>query len=139
MTEQALDSSSDVRRAHRSSFVGQHPNDGIDDPARTAITGSLAFDCPWLRIASAQPLELLGHVAQPGAVSRSQDLRNFCHKIARSTRMLVRWYLRRLHQMFANRTNTERHPVPAGAGTFRLGRAALAALGQESGAGGQAV
>jgi hypothetical protein len=44
--------------------------------------------------------------------------------------------------MFANRTNTERFPVPAGAGTFLVGRTALtplAAFWQGSGAGGQAA
>jgi hypothetical protein len=96
MAKQALYGSSDVRRAHRSAFVGQHPDDGIDDPPWTAIALPLALDRPWRRIAGPQPLELLGYVAQSGAVGRRQDFRNFCHKIARSA-TLVRWYLRRSH------------------------------------------
>jgi hypothetical protein len=99
VAEQFLDRSMDVRRSHRLATLAQYANDPVGDPTWTTITLPLALDCPWLRIASAQPLELLGHVAQPRSVSTGQNLRNFCHKIARSTRMLVRWYSRRLHQV----------------------------------------
>jgi hypothetical protein len=37
MAKQSLDGGSDVRRAHRSAFVGQHPDDGVDHPPWTAI------------------------------------------------------------------------------------------------------
>jgi hypothetical protein len=77
MAKQALDGCSDVHRAHRAAFVGQHPDDGVDDPPWTAIALPAALDCPWLRITGPQPLELLGHVAQAGAVDRRQDFRNF--------------------------------------------------------------
>jgi hypothetical protein len=97
MAEHVLNRSAHMRRAHGLAFVAQHPDDGVNDPARTAITLTLALDGPWRRIAPPQPGEALGYIAQPGLISRSQDLRNFCHKIARSTRMLVRWYLRCLH------------------------------------------
>ena len=94
----------DVRQPHRPAFVREHANNCLQDPTGTAIAPPLALDWPWLGIARAQPLEPLGQVAQPGAVSRCQDLRNFCHKIARSTRILVRYYLRRPHQIFRTKT-----------------------------------
>jgi hypothetical protein len=77
MAKQPLDGSSDVRRAHRSVFVGQHPDDGVNDPPWTAIALPLPLDRSWLGIAGPQPDELLDQVAQAGAVSTSQDLRNF--------------------------------------------------------------
>jgi hypothetical protein len=80
----------DVRQPHWATFIGEHTSDGIRDPARTAITLPLALDGPWLRIAGPKLAKSLDQVGQPGAVSGRQDLRNFCHKIARSTRMLVR-------------------------------------------------
>ena len=98
LAKQRLDRRVDLRDPHRCPMVGEHPNDGILNPAGSPSPTSSGRDRPWWRIAGTQPSQLLGETIQAGSgFLVRQDRQNLRHERVNRGRILVRIASARLH------------------------------------------